>query len=148
MYPHVLMAHGAWRWIVLGLGVVVVLMSIQGLLRPAPWEPRAALWARLFGIAVDIQVVLGAALYLTLSPLTTVAVNIPGGMQLGSDLRFIGIEHAVIMLGALIAVHLASVLVRRAGSDAARFRRALQLYGLTLLLIIAGTPWWRPLLRL
>jgi hypothetical protein len=125
MYPAVLMAHGAWRWIVLALGVVVIVLASRGLAGQLPWQRRTALAARLFGIAVDIQVLIGAALYLSLSPLTTEAATASASLQPGSDLGFIGLYHAVLMLGALVTVHVAAVLVRRASTDAARHRRAL-----------------------
>ena len=144
MYPYVLTVHGAWRWVVLALGAYVVVTAAHGLLTPSPWRRRMS---RLFGIAVDVQVLLGAALYLTLSPLTTEAGAAAGSSQPHSDLSFIGGSHALIMLGALLAVHVAAVLVRRARTDSARHLRALLFYGLTWALIVIGTPWWRPLMR-
>jgi hypothetical protein len=146
VYPYLLMVHGAWRWAVLGLGVAAVALALRGLLQKLPWEPRTALMTQLFGIAVDSQVLMGAALYLTLPSLTTVALK-EVDASAGSD-HFIGLDHAAVMIAALIVVHVGAVMVRRASSDAARHRRALLSYGLALLLILIGTPWWRPLLRL
>jgi len=60
----------------------------------------------------------------------------------------IAVDSQVLMGAALIVVHVGAVMVRRASSDAARHRRALLSYGLALLLIMIGIPWWRPLLRL
>jgi hypothetical protein len=146
VFPYLLLVHGAWRWAVLGLGVAAVALALCGLLQKLSWEPRTALMARLFAIAVDSQVLMGAALYLTLRPLTTVALK-EVDAPVSSD-HFIGLDHAAVMTAALIVVHVGAVKVRRASSDAARHRRALLSYGLALLLIVIGMPWWRPLLRL
>jgi hypothetical protein len=137
MYFFVLAAHGAWRWVVFALGVALVLYALRGLSQSAPWQPRTSLLMRLFGIAIDIQVLMGAALYLMLSPLTTQAESSPD----------VGIKHAVVMLCALVLVHLGAVITRRAPTTARRYQRALLFNGLTLLIIVVGTPWWRPLLR-
>lgn len=75
MYPWVLAAHGAWRWIVLLAGAAATGSALYGLWRTTPWQPTGALCGRLFVIAVDIQVLLGAALYLVFSPLTTLGLS-------------------------------------------------------------------------
>jgi hypothetical protein len=139
MYGYVLIAHGAWRWLVLAAGAAAVASALHGLARHAPWQPVAARWGRLFGIAVDIQALMGAALYFLLSPLTTGPA--------GTDPYF-GVTHAATMAGALVAVHVSARLIRRGRSDRARQRRAALFYGLTFLILLGGIPWWRPLLRL
>ena len=90
----------------------------------------------------------GAALYLGLNPLTTAERSNAGSLQAGSAQHFVGLTHALVMVAAIVLVHVAAVLVRKAGNDVTRHRLALGLYGPALLIIIAGTPWWRPLLRL
>jgi hypothetical protein len=137
MYFYVLAAHGAWRWVVLALGVVFVVDVLRGLSQSLSWQPRTGLLMRLFGISVDIQILMGAVLYLMLSPSTTQAMSSPD----------VGIKHAVVMLCALVLVHLGAVMTRRAPTTAERYQRALLFNGLTLLIIVVGTPWWRPLLR-
>lgn len=148
MYAAVLVAHGLWRWVVLGAGVAAIVSALQGRGAGAPWQTAAAPYGRFFGIAVDIQVLMGAALFFVLSPLTTEAVNAAVGMPAGSELRYFGALHALIMAAVLIDVHVSAVFIRRAAGDAARYRRSVLLYGITLVLLIAGIPWWRPLLRL
>ena len=142
MYPYVLIAHNTWRWVVLGLGLLLLIAVVRGLREQTPWGTGVALKARLFAIAVDLQLLGGAALYLGLNPLTTAERSNAGSLQAGSAQHFVGLTHALVM------VHVAAVLVRKAGNDVTRHRLAMGLYGPALLIIIAGTPWWRPLLRL
>jgi len=148
MYRWLLIAHGTWRWVVILAGVAAVASALYALLRRAPWAPRSALLGRLFGIAVDVQVLLGAALYLVFSPMTTVAMSINGTAPVGSDMQFIGVTHALIMLGILVAVHLSAVFIRRGVGDRQRLNRSVLCYGLTLAVLLAGVPWWRPWWRL
>jgi hypothetical protein len=147
MYDYVLIAHSWWRWVVIVAGVAAIASAARGLVRHGPWEP-APRYGRLFGIAVDIQFLMGASLYLVFSPMTTVALNVAQGLPPGSDLTFFGVYHGLIMTLAFVDVHVSAVVIRRAKTDAARLRRSLYFYGQTLLLILCTIPWWRPLLRL
>jgi hypothetical protein len=148
MYPYVLIAHNTWRWVVLGLGMLLLISVVRGLREQTPWGTGVALKARLFAIAVDLQLLGGVALYLVLSPLTTMARSNADSLQTASEQQFVGLAHGLVMVAAIALVHVAAVLVRKAGNDVTRHRLALGLYGPALLIIIAGTPWWRPLLRL
>jgi len=148
LYRWVLIAHSDWRWVVLIAGFATVLTAALRLAERGPWAPSGAKLARFFGIAVDIQVLMGAALYLLLSPITTVMLSATH-MRLpqNSQAYFFVVIHPAIMIVAFIAVHISSVLVRRARSDAGRERRAIIFYGITLAIILAGVPWFRPWLR-
>lgn len=147
MYEGVLIAHAWWRWVVVISGLAAVGSAAVGLAFKYPWTHAAARYGRFFGIAVDIQFLLGAALYLLFSPMTTVALNVAEGLPAGSDLRFFGVYHGLIMTIAFLDVHVSAVLIRRGKDDAARYRRALLLYGQTLLVILFTIPWWRPWFR-
>jgi hypothetical protein len=148
MYGWVLTAHGAWRWVVVIAGIVAVTDALRGIVLAKPWEPGGTWPGRLFGIAVDIQVAMGAVLYLALSPLTTLTPGLSGAANTGGETMFFAVTHAAVMGAAFVCVHIAAVMVRRGRGDVARRRRAALLYGLTLGLILVGIPWWRPWIRL
>jgi hypothetical protein len=147
-YRWVLLAHSAWRWVVLVAGVTAVVNPMLRLSSGQPWAPIGPRVGRFFSISVDIQVLMGAALYLVLSPITTIVAQ-TAVMRLphNSQAFFFIVQHPSMMIAAFIAVHIASVVARRGASDAARQRRALIGYGITLLIILGGIPWFRPLLR-
>ena len=102
---------------------------------------------RLFSISLDVQVLLGAALYLVFSPVTTVMYAMPASASLPPERRFLAEYHAAAMFGAFLLMHIAAPLIRRSTTDAVRRRRARVVYGVTLVLIFSAIPWWRPLLR-
>lgn len=144
LYRWVLFAHSDWRWVVLIAGFATLASAMTGLSGERAWSAGGAKSARFFGIALDIQVLLGFSMYLILSPLTTVALAVTT-TRLPA---FFTAYHPAIMFTAFVAVHISSVLVRRAHSEAGRHRRALIFYGITWLLLLAGVPWGlRPWLR-
>jgi hypothetical protein len=147
MYAYVLIAHSLWRWVVIAAGLAAMATALHGLRSGESWELRARTFGRLFGIAVDVQFLMGASLYLVFSPMTTSAMSVADGLPAGSDLRFFGIYHGLIMTGVFFDVHLSSVLIRRCKSDRSHYRASLILYGQTLAIILLTIPWWRPLLR-
>lgn len=147
MYFWVLAVHGAWRWVVIIAGAATIGAALHGLQHHKPWQPTAARLGRLFGIAVDVQVLIGAVLYITLSPLTAGTLSAPIVASSPSELRFFAVEHVSIMVLALLAVHVSAVIIRKGSGDTARQRRAAVCYGLTLMILLSGIPWWRPWLR-
>jgi hypothetical protein len=148
MYQYVLIAHAWWRWVVILAGGAAVYTAVRGLLRNRPWSGNPARYGKLFGRAVDIQFLMGASLYLVFSPMTNAALSVADGLPEGSELRFFGVYHGLIMSAAFVDVHLSAVLIRRASSDTAKYRRSIILYGQTLLIILCTIPWWRPMFPL
>ena len=145
MYQWVLIAHSLGRWLVLVAGAIVVFVETARLWSGKSWAPIGPQLGRVFKISVDVQVLMGAALYLLLSPLTTVVLSttitrLPGD----SDAQFFSVVHPVIMMAAFIGVHVSSVFIHRGRNDASRHRRSIMFYGVLLLLLLSGTPWWRP----
>lgn len=145
MYIAALSAHGAWRWAVIAAGLAAIAATFRD--NAAPASAASLPFGRLFSISLDIQVLLGAALYLVFSPVTTAAYTPQADTTMPFELRFFAEYHAAAMFGAFLFIHAASPLIRRAATDASRRKRARIIYGFTLLLVLAATPWWRPLLR-
>ncbi len=147
MYEYVLVAHTLWRWIVIAAGIAAIAAAGRGLWRGEPLNKATALCGIAFVRAVDLQFLMGASLYLVLSPLTNDAMNVADGLPAGSDLRFFGLYHGLIMTLAFIDVHVSASLIKRGRTDRARQRRTMLLYGQTLIVIVCTIPWWRPLVR-
>lgn len=86
---------------------------------------------RFYTISFDVQVLLGIILWINLIMLY--------GFEF--KLRFFVMEHPVIMLLSLIFAHL-SVLKSKSGGSSWRIWAIL-----SYILLVIGTPWWRPLIR-
>ena len=148
MYEIVLSVHNVLRWVVLAAGVVAVLRAVGGWRGAQPWTSGSAGAGRLFTISLDVQFLIGILLYGMLSPVTRQAFADFGAAMANRDLRFFAVEHALLMVLALMAAHVGKVRAPRAPTDARRHRTAALWYGLALLFILAGMPWFRPLLRI
>jgi hypothetical protein len=144
MYRSVLIAHSLGRWLVLVAGATVVFVETSRLWSGKPWAPIGPQLGRVFRIVVDVQVMTGAALYLLLSPLTNVVLSTTmTRLPSNSDAQFFSVVHPVIMMASFIGVHVSSMMIRRGRNDASRHRRSIMFYGVVLLLVLYGIPWWR-----
>ena len=151
MYTAVLTIHSWLRWIAILTGVGATLAALRN---PSSGDDSVAdRWGLFMMMALDTQMLLGLVLYLALSPFTTEAMRDFGAAMKAPQLRFWAVEHITMMMLAVILAHVGRVLARKAKTPAAKRTRMLVCFGLSTLLMIAGTPWpgtanGRPLFRL
>ncbi len=103
-------------------------------------------------IALDLQFLLGLALYLVLSPNTKAIFDNFGAAMRDPVARYWAVEHISLMLFAVVMAHVGRVLARKAKSPAAKRKRLLVCFVLSTVAMIAATPWpgmasGRPLFR-
>ena len=145
MYELVLTAHSWLRWVALIAGVMAVVMAASA-------SSRADRWGLILVIALDLQFLLGFALYLVLSPTTKAIFANFGAAMRDPGTRFWAVEHVTLMLFAVVMAHVGRVLARKATAPAAKRKRLLVCFVLSTLAMIAATPWpgtasGRPLFR-
>lgn len=148
MYTVVLILHGLLRWsaLIAGVGATFAALTSQG------DNPRLDRWGLALMVALDLQMLVGLILYLALSPFTKEAMNDFGAAMANPALRFFAVEHAAMMIAAVVLAHVGRVLARKARTPAAKRTRLLVCFGLSTVLMIVGTPWpgtanGRPLFR-
>jgi hypothetical protein len=154
MYLLVLFLHSWLRWgaIIAGLLAVLTLLTSQPRIGVADSSDR---WSRFFIIALDLQFLLGLLLYVGLSP-TTAAIFHETGMGAAMRdpvARFWAVEHVTLMVLAIVIAHVGKVLARKAATPAAKRTRLLVCLVVSLVAILAATPWpgmraGRPLFRI
>ncbi len=152
MYTTVLTIHSWLRWVALILAVCATINAYldrsESLGRlPGKW------WDTLFMLALDLQVLLGLALYFGLSPFTIEGMNDLGTAMRDPALRYWTVEHILAMVGAVVLVRVGRVMAMTATSTAARRRRRLISFALCTAVMVAGIPWpgltnGRPLFRI
>ncbi|HEY4283937.1 MAG TPA: hypothetical protein VGM62_12800 [Chthoniobacterales bacterium] len=147
-YPNLLALHNALRWIVLVAAIVAFAVAVSGWSGTKPVTPLLKRCGSLFVAAMDVQFLIGLILYFGVSPLIKMAFENMSVTMKDHELRFFTVEHTTYMLLAVILAHVGAIRSRKAKTDRAKYRGAAVFYGLSLLLILAGIPWWRPLLRL
>lgn len=150
MYLFILSLHNLVRWVVVVLAIVAAVRAFMGWFGKREWTERDRKLGAYVGMAIDTQLLLGLLLYFVLgSPWTQAVLSGDFKSAMGiSEMRFFSVEHVFFMVLAVVFAHLGSVLAKRAPTSLAKYRMAAIWFGLTALLAIAGTPWFRPLLRL
>jgi uncharacterized membrane protein YozB (DUF420 family) len=148
MYEFILGVHNILRWVTLILGFLAVLRAFIGWFGKHAWIPADPKIGRFFTSAIDIQLLVGLLLYIFFSPFTLQAIrNFGFGTIMEQvDYRFFAIEHLFYMLLAVVFAHLGSALPKKVDRPVDKHRRAAIWFGLALLLILIGIPWFRPLL--
>jgi len=146
MYEFVLWFHNVMRWIVVLLAVFALLRSYMGWVGKKTWGKPDRLAGMMFSMGIDIQLLLGLLLYFILSPITTGAFKDLGAAMKISEIRFFTFEHIFFMILAVILAHLGSALSKKATVDVDKHKRAAIFFTLTILVILVGIPWSRPLL--
>jgi uncharacterized membrane protein YozB (DUF420 family) len=148
MYEFILGVHNILRWVTLILGFLAVLRAFIGWFGKHAWIPADPKIGRFFTSAIDIQLLVGLLLYIFFSPFTLQAIrNFGFGTIMEQvDYRFFAVEHLFYMLLAVVFAHLGSALPKKVDRPVDKHRRAAIWFGLALLLILIGMPWFRPLL--
>ena len=141
MYDSALWLHSLLRWAVLITGLVAWFRAIGGKTANRPWTPQDELWGLLLTISVDLQLLVGLALYLVLSPITKMAFTSFGTAMRIETTRFFAVEHPFAMLIAIAVIHVARVRIRKAVEPARKHRTALIFFGIALILMIISIPW-------
>jgi heme A synthase len=139
MYEAVLVMHSTIRWLVIAAAAVAVARSLVA--RQKPWTPDDDTIGLVLVTAIDTQVLLGLALFVYLSPVTTLAVHQMEIAMSARVLRFWMLEHPTIMMVALVLVHIGRRRIRRTDDSRLRRRAALLFFGLALVAVLGGIPW-------
>lgn len=147
MYEFVLSIHNIMRWVVLIVGVIAAVKALLGWLGSRPWEGLDNRLGLIFTVTMDIQLLLGVLLYFVWSPITRSAFSDFGAAMADADVRFWAVEHIFIMVIAVVFAHLGRGLSRRSDSDRKKHQWAAIFFTLAVLVMLAGIPWARPLLR-
>jgi hypothetical protein len=153
MYTAAIVLHSVLRWVVILLGVLAVARAFSGRSGGRSWTAADATPGRLYTMALDVQMVIGLLLYFVFSHILSIAGADWGEAMGNTAIRYWVVEHLAAMVVAIALAHVGSVRVRKAATDAARFKQAALFYGLSLFLVLLASPWpglpyGRALLRL
>jgi len=147
-----LILHSWLRWLVLAAAVVVAVRAFRGWRGARAWgSSDERLHRALIGV-LDLQFLLGVALYLFLSPLRRAFFSDPGAAMKVSTLRFFGLEHVVSMLLAVAILHVGRTRSKKRTDDRLRHRLVFTSTLAGFLVAFAAVPWpfshvERPLFR-
>lgn len=146
MYEFILAVHNILRWIILILAIVALVRAYWGWFGERDWTPTDRKVGSFYSISLDVELLLGLILYFALSPI--VSNNLGNFMTLLADklFRFFAFEHMLLMFIAVILAHVGAASSRRAVENTLKHRRAAIWFTLSIIAILLGMPWFRPLL--
>ena len=115
----------------------------------AGWSAQLDRLSRVLVISIDLQFLMGLALYFILHLQTTLTMSETYGNKIS---RFWAVEHPFGMILAIALIHVGKVKVKKAAEER-KAKTASIFFGLALLLIFLSIPWpglpyGRPLLRM
>jgi hypothetical protein len=143
MYSEILVLHNTLRWLLLVSMAVTLIKYLAGWVGKQPWKKIDNLLGIVFTSLMDLQLLIGLALYFFLSPVTKMAMSNFGAAMKDADLRFYAVEHFSMMLIAVVLVHIGRAKSKKAKSDIAKFRVASIFFLAALVIILAAIPWSR-----
>lgn len=146
MYVFVLAVHNILRWIVLFLMILALVRAYRGWFGKRDWTSTDRRVGTFYSVSLDIQLLLGLILYFGLSPITRSAFSDFGAALANTDLRFFVFEHFLMMVLAVILAHVGVATARSAAEPVLKHRRSAIWFSLSLIAILLGMPWFRPLL--
>ena len=124
LYPHIQGFHGLFRWLLLFLVLVAIVMAFSGWSGRKPADPNLFRFGLVYVLAMDLELITGLLLYLGMDP----------------ALRGAFIPHGVLMFLAVLCAHIGGAMTRKAPTDALKYRGAAVAWLLSLILIFAGIP--------
>jgi hypothetical protein len=146
MYSIGLAIHNILRWAVLIFGILAIARAWMGWIGKREWTEKDRTLGMLFSSLLDTQLLLGLLIYFFLSPITQSAIKDFGNAMGINDMRFFAVEHVAFMILAVIFGHLGSILSKKAADSVNKHKRAAIWFSLAMIAILAGIPWWRPLI--
>lgn len=146
MFPLILAVHNILRWIVLILLVIALVRAFWGWFGKREWTSTDRKVGMFYSVSLDVQLLLGLILYFVLSPITTSAFSDFSAALASSGSRFFVGEHFLMMILAVVFAHVGVAAAKRADESILKYRRTAIWFGLSLIAILLGMPWFRPLL--
>jgi hypothetical protein len=146
MYPFFLALHSLLRTLLLVGMLAVLVLSIQGWLRGRAYERYDRILLAITNGITHTQLLIGYVLYFAFSPVTQYFMQ--NGSEGMDQIFFFGVFHIAMMTLAAVVVTLGGSFAKRATDSSKKFKTIALTYGISLVLILAAIPWFRPHFRM
>ncbi len=140
MYTTLLTLHSIVRWIILITFIYAIIRAFYGWLSKKEFNKSDKIVLTVTASLAHLQLLLGISLYL-ISPIIRFFIhNFRFAVKL-KEYRFFGMEHALIMLIAIVLITIGSSIAKRKKADAEKFKTIAIWYGLSMALILSAIPY-------
>lgn len=140
MYPTVLALHSLVRWLVVLALLFAVYKAYSGWLSKKAYTKSDNTARTLAVTFVHLEFILGLILYFTSPVIEFFRNNFKEAVQ-QKDVRFLGMEHSVMMLIAVVLITIGSAKAKRKATDTAKFKTLAIWFTIGLLIILISIPW-------
>ncbi len=137
----ILIIHSWLRWFILILAIVILVKSVMGMIGKKEYLKGDNAMASAFVGLLDLQLLLGLALYFWASPITSNAWGGDISPMKDAGIRYWAVEHLSMMIIAIVLAHVGKVKAKKLTDSAAKFKTQLIFFGIALLLILSRIPW-------
>jgi len=142
MHIGLLHLHSLLRWLILLMAIWAIIKMASGRSGGKAFTPADKKPALFFLIFMDLQLLVGLALYFE-GPwgLKNIRNQGFGNVMKDAVSRFFAVEHLVGMLIAVILVHIGYSATKKAATDQQKFNKAFWCFLIALIVILASIPW-------
>lgn len=140
MYPVILALHSLVRWVVVITLLYAIFKAYNGWLSRKAYTKSDNTAKTLAVTFVHIELILGLILYFTSPIIEFFRNNFKEAVQ-QKDVRFLGMEHSVMMLIAVVLITIGSAKSKRKTTDAAKFKTLAIWFTIGLIIILVSIPW-------
>ncbi|HSV85918.1 MAG TPA: hypothetical protein VLH85_05045 [Levilinea sp.] len=154
MYTLLLTLHNVTRWLVVLFALIVIVRAFSGWFGKKSWNSADNRAGLIYTIVLDVQLLLGIILYIYPGIYTHMMLSDPGAAMGNPLVRFYAVEHATVMLLAVVLAHIARSVSRHTAEALGKHRKAAIWFTISFVAILAAIPWpfmentGRPWLRL
>jgi len=135
-----LFVHSWMRYLVLLALLAALYRAYAGWLGNKTFSPFDEQLRHTTATIAHIQLIFGVWLYLV-SPISTFFLHHFNEALHVREVRFFGMEHALVMLFAILLISIGSARAKRQHRDREKFRTVALWYSATLFLMLAAIPW-------
>jgi len=133
----VLGIHNILRWVVLGMGLFSLAKLFAGWFGKKTWKEHVQKSLFFYTVALDSQLLIGSLLYFIFSDLTRAAFSNIRNALSNPMLRFFTLEHALLMILAIIFAHLGNSIGKKELLDDQKFIRVSIMIAISFIFLIA-----------
>lgn len=135
-FYHILkMAHSGWRYLVLAMLAINVVVTLMGLAGKRNYTKTDNTLSLVLLIVTHLQLVFGLVLYGLWVTQQNVFADMANTMHT-PILRYYAVEHIVGMLAAIVLVTMGHSLRKKAPTDQQKFRRAFIFFSLAFVIVV------------
>ena len=141
LYTTLLHIHSFWRWLAFLLPLVVLQRSSRAVIVRAPYAPVDRKLILAVTIVLDVQLLLGLALWAGVSPLGLQSFSSTPHLMKNPVLRYWAVEHGALMVLAIGAFHGLSASAKKLTDDRAKHKRVVMACAVVVILVLVNMPW-------